>query len=238
VLVVAGLGLAACGDDEPLSDPDESADTTESSSEAGPGQPGGPIGGGPAARRAPSAVADMLDPEGVSIGLVTFTPVGAGDDEATDVAVELSGSTGDPDTFHGLHVHANDQPSNGQGCEADPDDDPGEWFTSVDAHLGAGDGDHGTHQGDLPSLLVGPDGTASARWTTGRFTVDDVIGAAVVLHAGPDNFGNVPVDDGPDAYTPNSDEAVETTDATGNAGDRIACGVIRAGSGGAGDPAR
>ena len=50
-----------------------------------------------------------------------------------------------------------------------------------------------------------------------------------MLHAGPDNFGNVPVDDvatAPNAYTPNSAGATTATQNTGNAGNRIACGVI------------
>ena len=52
-------------------------------------------------------------------------------------------------------------------------------------------------------------------------------GKAVILHAGADNFGNVPVGTGPDQYTANSAAATTKTGNTGNAGDRIACGVIK-----------
>ena len=52
-----------------------------------------------------------------------------------------------------------------------------------------------------------------------------MIGRAVVLHAGPDNFGNVPVGPNADQYTAGS-TALAKTQATGNAGDRFACGVI------------
>jgi Cu/Zn superoxide dismutase len=47
-----------------------------------------------------------------------------------------------------------------------------------------------------------------------------------VLHAGADNFGNVPVGANPDQYAANHQDAVTKTQNTGNAGDRIACGVI------------
>jgi Cu-Zn family superoxide dismutase len=52
------------------------------------------------------------------------------------------------------------------------------------------------------------------------------VGRAVVLHAGPDNFGNVPVGAVSDQYAPNSTSATEKTVKTGNAGDRVACGLI------------
>jgi Cu-Zn family superoxide dismutase len=56
--------------------------------------------------------------------------------------------------------------------------------------------------------------------------VDDLAGRVVIVHAGPDNFGNIPVGTDPNQYTPNSQSAIDRTAATGNAGDRIACGVI------------
>ena len=61
---------------------------------------------------------------------------------------------------------------------------------------------------------------------TDRFSIDELDGRAVVLHAGPDNFGAVPLGPGPDQYTPNGPAAVDATGKTGNAGKRIACGVI------------
>ena len=45
------------------------------------------------------------------------------------------------------------------------------------------------------------------------------------LHVGSDNFANVPVGAGTDQYTPGA-TALAKTQATGNAGDRFACGVI------------
>ena len=131
------------------------------------------------------------------------------------------------DAFHGLHVHANDVAANGAGCVADPAQPPATWFVSADAHLATPGTTHGAHAGDLPGVLLNADGTADLRFTTGRLTPAQLAGRAVVLHAGPDNHGNVPVGAAPDAYTPNSPAATAKTQATGNAGDRIACGVVR-----------
>jgi superoxide dismutase, Cu-Zn family len=74
------------------------------------------------------------------------------------------------------------------------------------------------------------DGTAMLVTTTDAFTMDDLLTGektAIVIHAGADNFGNIP----PDRYnqvngTPGPDE---TTMSTGDAGKRVACGVIGAG---------
>jgi Cu-Zn family superoxide dismutase len=54
-----------------------------------------------------------------------------------------------------------------------------------------------------------------------------LVGSAVMLHAGPDNFGNVPVGDGSDQYKENSPAGPDKTAKTGNAGNRVACGVIK-----------
>jgi len=116
--------------------------------------------------------------------------------------------------FHGLHVHANGQ------CDA-PD------FTSAGAHFTVQDMSQGMlmqsgHSGDLPSLLVNAEGIAQSTTVTDRFSVDDLLagaGTAVIVHTGPDNFGNIPT-----RYAPAPDA---TTLATGDSGARIACGVVR-----------
>jgi Cu/Zn superoxide dismutase len=81
-------------------------------------------------------------------------------------------------------------------------------------------GFHGFHITDA--------GRAYSVSITDRVAVADVLQRAVVLHAGADNLGNVPVGSGATQYTPNSPEATALTARTGNAGDRLACGVIRA----------
>ena len=57
---------------------------------------------------------------------------------------------------------------------------------------------------------------------TDRFKVEDLFGAdgsALIVHAGPENYANIPKD----RYRPDPDA---TTLATGDAGGRVACGVI------------
>jgi len=80
--------------------------------------------------------------------------------------------------------------------------------------------------GRLPSLLVNDDGTAEARFRTGRFAPSEVEGRALILHAGEDNFADIPLGTAPNQYTANSYEALTLTANTGNAGDRLACGLI------------
>jgi Cu-Zn family superoxide dismutase len=130
------------------------------------------------------------------------------------------------DAFHGFHIHANDKPANGDGCIADPAAAPATWFVSADGHLSDLGQSHGAHTGDMPRLLVNQDGTAEIAFTTQRLSLGDLKNRVVIVHAGPDNFNNVPVGAGPEQYTPNSPAATTKTAATGNAGDRIGCGVI------------
>jgi Cu-Zn family superoxide dismutase len=70
------------------------------------------------------------------------------------------------------------------------------------------------------------DGSAFLSFVTDRVTLDEVDGRAVIIHALPDNFHNIPVGPNADQYTPNSDAATAATDATGNAGARVGCGVV------------
>lgn len=143
------------------------------------------------------------------------------------VDVDLPGEAPRLGSFHGLHVHANNDPANGGGCEADPRKPPKTWFVSADGHLKVGNETHGAHLGDLPSLLVLRDGKGRTEFATDRLRLQDVVGRAVILHVGADNFGNVPTGRAEDQYRANSAEARAKTAATGNAGDRLACGVVR-----------
>jgi Cu-Zn family superoxide dismutase len=129
--------------------------------------------------------------------------------------------------WHGFHIHANNDPANGSGCVADPKQDPRTWFVSADGHLAEAGEAHGQHSGDLPPLLITDGGRAYSASITDRVAVADVLQRAVVLHAGPDNLGHVPVGTEATQYTPNSPDATSLTARTGNAGDRLACGVIQ-----------
>ena len=118
--------------------------------------------------------------------------------------------------FHGFHVHETGL------CDPDAAGGP---FTTAGGHYTGGDTTHGDHAGDMPSLLVTESGRARLAFPTDRFTLAELRagdGAAVMVHAGRDNFANIPERysaggvAGPDA----------TTLATGDAGSRIGCGVI------------
>ena len=93
-------------------------------------------------------------------------------------------------------------------------------FTTAGPHWNPGNRQHGKdhpagmHKGDLPNLLVGADGNGSFELTIANASLaggagdplHDSDGAAIVIHAAPDDF---------------------RTDPSGNSGARIACGVFR-----------
>lgn len=123
-----------------------------------------------------------------------------------------------PPGFHGFHIH--------DVGVCDPDAPAGP-FTSAAGHY-VGDGStHGDHDGDLPSLLVQQNGVARLEFTTDRFTLAELQagdGAAVMVHAGRDNYANIP--ERYSSSTSGEPGPDETTLSTGDAGSRIACGEI------------
>ncbi|MBE2314865.1 superoxide dismutase family protein [Solirubrobacter sp. CPCC 204708] len=147
------------------------------------------------------ATATLVDGTGKRVGKVTLVQFRG----KVTVAGRVTGIT---PGFHGFHVHAVGK------CE-------GPSFTSAGGHFSAPGQAHGAHAGDLPPLLVNADGSASAAFETDRFTLQqlrDADGSALMVHAGPDNFANIPDRYGePDAETLN----------TGDSGARVACGVVR-----------
>lgn len=156
----------------------------------------------------------LRDVNGARVGTVTFFRAPRG---GTVVSASVDFDSAQAG-FHGFHIHANDNPANGEGCVPP--------FTAVDGHYNPDGSDHGDHAGDMPVLLVNADGTGAASFVTDRFTVSELTGRAVIVHSLPDNYANIPIGDAPDQYTPNSPDAVAATLATGNAGSRIACGLI------------
>lgn len=81
----------------------------------------------------------------------------------------------------------------------------GAGFPNTGGHFNPGGAEHPNHAGDLPPLM-GDYGKAYMKVLTGRFCVEEVIGKTVILHIDPDDFHTQP---------------------SGNAGRKIACGVIR-----------
>lgn len=77
-------------------------------------------------------------------------------------------------------------------------------FADSGMHYNPQDCLHPYHAGDMPPLF-GNDGTAFSAFVTNRFSVQEVVGKTVIIHDKPDDF---------------------TTQPSGNAGTKIACGKI------------
>lgn len=134
---------------------------------------------------------------------------GAGQSIGTVVAWQTAGGVGFrinagrlPHGIHGVHVHAVGR------C-----DPPG--FTSAGGHWNPMARQHGMnnpagpHAGDLANVEVAANGMLGATLTVpgaSMASMLDADGAALVIHAGPDDY---------------------RTDPSGNSGARIACAIIR-----------
>jgi Cu-Zn family superoxide dismutase len=143
------------------------------------------------------------------------------------ITIATTGAGGITPGFHGVHIHKTGK------CEpnstAPTGGAPGD-FLSAGEHFQAPGHSTQPASGDLTSLEVRKDGVGMLVTTTDAFAMDDLLSGektAIIIHAGADNFGNIPRDrykqtngtPGPDA----------TTMSTGDAGKRVACGVIGAG---------
>jgi Cu-Zn family superoxide dismutase len=149
---------------------------------------------------AQTATASFINAQGAKIGTAVLTDDPAG----VRIALDLSKLPPGP---HGFHIHA-------VGKCTPPE------FTSAGGHFNPLHRKHGTknpegpHAGDLPNVVVGSDGTlktsvlareVSLGASTSALSLFPPSGTALVIHASPDD---------------------EKTDPAGNAGARIACGVI------------
>lgn len=88
----------------------------------------------------------------------------------------------------------------GNSCTGNLDDP----FFNTGMHYNPIGCPHPYHAGDMPPLFSA-NGYAVSVFLTNRFTINEIIGKTVVIHSGSDDF---------------------TTQPSGNAGERIACGVI------------
>jgi Cu-Zn family superoxide dismutase len=165
-------------------------------------------------------IADIKSPDGTSVASAEFVFSGG----FATVTVKTTAAGQLTPGFHGMHIHSVGK------CEpasvAPTGGAPGD-FNSAGAHFQVGG--HTTHpaSGDLSSLQVRADGSAMSVTTTDAFTAADLEAGtktAIIIHEKADNFANIP----PERYqqvngTPGPDEM---TMATGDAGKRVACGVI------------
>jgi Cu-Zn family superoxide dismutase len=147
----------------------------------------------------PPATAEVKTADGKDVGIVTLTQTRSG--------VRLSGSLkGLPAGEHALHVHSVGK------CEPP--------FTSAGPHFNPAQKKHGKlnpeghHAGDMDNIVVPASGNLALKIVNKDITLEkgkpnsvfQEGGTAVVVHAAKDDY---------------------TTDPTGNAGDRIACGVVK-----------
>lgn len=171
-----------------------------------------------------SARARLVTAHSVEIGTVDFTNANG----YTEVKVRLVNAPG-IDAFHGFHIHANNviSATNGEGCIANTALAPSTWFASADGHFKRDGELHSHHAGDLPVVYVNGDGSVESRFRIDTIDSSELVGKAVILHAGPDNYNNIPLGSASSQYTANHQDAIDATNNTGNAGSRIACGVIK-----------
>jgi len=146
------------------------------------------------------ATTQLLGPNGELRGTATLTQLTA----ATQIRARVEGLA--PGTY-AIHLHSTGK------CEGPKFASAGGHFNPTMTHHGK-DNPMGPHLGDLPNSVVGQGGTGSIDFTVaglaligGAAPLLDADGAAVIVHAGPDDY---------------------KTDPSGNSGDRIACGALAA----------
>lgn len=110
-----------------------------------------------------------------------------------------------PDSEHGFHLHEKGDCSAADGSSAG-----GHFNPATTDHGRVGHGTH--HGGDSDNIVANAEGVAmvDARFegvTLGDGAATDIVGKGVIVHADPDDYATQP---------------------TGNAGARLACGVVQA----------
>ena len=217
-LVASVVLSSACKPNQP---PATAPGTTPSIWTGSPSPSGTQPTGGPAAPE--SLTTHLIAPDGAKVATAKFEFA----DGYVTITVETTGQGKLTPGFHGVHIHSVGK------CEANsvaPNGGAPGDFLSAGGHYQAPGHTGEPMSGDLTSLEVRKDGSALLVTTTDAFTKDDLTagqGTAIVIHAGADNFANIP----PERYTqvngtPGPDQ---TTMSTGDAGKRVACGVIGAG---------
>jgi len=220
------VALSACSPYEPVATTPGTTPSVWTGSPAPSPSPGGGEGGhgsGQAAASGEKLTAQLKTADGTAVATADIEFTGG----FATVTVETTTPGKLTPGFHGLHIHSVGK------CEpnsvAPSGGAPGD-FLSAGAHFQKAG--HTAHpaSGDLASLQVRQDGTAKLVTTTDAFTAEDLLAGpktAIIIHEKADNFANIP----PERYqqvngAPPPDAE---TMATGDAGKRVACGVIGTG---------
>lgn len=186
--------------------------------------PSGSAAAGEAGAGKPSITTQLRAPNGTQVATATFD---FSNGYAT-ITIATTGAGGITPGFHGVHIHkvGKCEPNSVGPTGGAPGD-----FLSAGGHYQAPGHTTEPESGDLTSLQVRKDGTGQLVTTTDAFTMEDLLSGektAIIIHAGADNFGNIPAErynqtlggtPGPDSMTMS----------TGDSGKRVACGVIGAG---------
>jgi superoxide dismutase, Cu-Zn family len=187
------------------------------------------VGSAPSSRteRDVGATARMKDVDGDFVGVVRFEAKKGG-------KVEVQAKVNDVvprGQFHGFHLHTTGK------CDpnaVDPETDEKVPFFTAGGHFNPTSEIHSEHAGDFPVLLVMNNGKAWEKFVTDRFKLSQLFdkdGSAVIIHEGRDNYANIPATtDGEKRYHSHLEDVFgpdSLTKATGDAGGRFACGVVR-----------
>lgn len=171
----------------------------------------------------PNIITHLNAPDGTQVATAKFEF----NDGFATITIATTGVGQLAPGFHGVHIHKVGK------CEphsvAPTGGAPGD-FLSAGGHFQVPGHTVEPASGNLTSLQVRKDGIGTLVTTTDAFTMNDLLAGqktAIIIHEGADNFGNIP----PERYsqvngTPGPDA---TTMSTGDAGKRVACGVIGAG---------
>jgi len=170
-----------------------------------------------------SLTTQLNDPNGTKVATAKFEF----NQGYVTITIETTGTGQLSPGFHGVHIHSVGK------CEAHSvaptGGEPGD-FLSAGGHFQVSGRSGHPASGDLSSLQVRGDGSANQVTTTDAFTAEDLLGGAktaIIIHEKADNFANIPPE--PYQQVNGNPPPDETTLSTGDAGKRVACGVIGTG---------
>ena len=223
LFAVPALALSACAPNEPIATQPGTTPSVWTGSPAPSAEAGEGGEGGGAAASGETLTAQLKNASGATVATAEFAFSGG----YATITVETTGSGQLAPGFHGMHIHSVGK------CEpnsvAPTGGEPGD-FNSAGPHLMLGGEMGHPSSGDLAPLQVREDGSAMLVTTSDKFTEEDLLAGqktAIIIHEKADNFANIP----PERYqqTNGAPPPDQTTLATGDAGKRVACGVIGAG---------